>query len=235
MANLRGKQVLITEVAKVYTERQFADAYISEPDIQDKEYVYMSATQVRGELRGGVRKGLLPEGSVAVIPESCSAGYLSFILNSLPGQTFLYGMKFNQKLKTAITKKLVSTIVLYEVSEENEGAYTVADTVRNATYERYTKDRSNETWQMMYALMSDFCNIMALELYAHPLFEQKGVLIMENWKKVLSEPAQEASVNIFNALIQSDHPLRNAIMKAHMVANEIVDYLKSDSNGLENQ
>ena len=40
---------------------------------------------------------------------------------------------------------------------------------------------------------------------------------------------------IFEALIRSDKRLRNELMKAHLLIDDIADYLKSKTDGVENK
>ena len=83
MADLQGVKRVITEMALVCTEKQFADLCASDANMLKREYVRLNANQVRGELCGGVAIGELQPGSVAVVPFGCSAHYLSFLLCSL--------------------------------------------------------------------------------------------------------------------------------------------------------
>ena len=115
MANLQGSPKLITQMAVVSTEKQFEDMCKEDPTLLNNKYVYLSTMQERNELRGGVITGALPNDSVAIIPQDCSAGYLSFLLNSMPAQYMLFEGKYNSKSKAKITKKLVSTLVIYDV------------------------------------------------------------------------------------------------------------------------
>lgn len=105
MANLQGSPKLITQMALVCTEKQFENISKEDATLLNSKYVYLSTTQERTELRGGVITGALPKNSIAIIPQDCSAGYLSFLLNSMPAQYMLFEGKYNSKNKTKITRK----------------------------------------------------------------------------------------------------------------------------------
>ena len=223
-------------MAIVCTEKQFEDMSRENPSILDKEYVYLSATQVRNEVCGGVFKGALPKDGVAIIPQSCSAGYLSFLLNSMPAQYSLYEGKYNSKSKTKINKKLVSSLIIYDVEAESQNAYALADNLRSAAYDAYNENRDDPAFHRLYYLMSDLCTMLALELYAHPMFEEKGVFILESWKEVTREAADKGDTKvIFDALIKSDMKLRNEIMKAHLLIDDIANYINTKTDGLEDK
>ena len=225
MADLQGVRRTITEMAVVCTEKQFADLYAATPSMQDVEYVRLDVNQIRGELCGGVTKGLLQQGSVAVIPKACSAYYLAFLLCSLPGQLYLFGQKFNVLAKAVINKKIVSTFTVFEVEKESERAYAMAELLKEDAYAQYTENKEDLNYERLYRLAADLCDMLALELYAHPLFEEKGIFILENWKKVLSE--QMDANNLLKALMalsDTNSPLRNEIMKAHILVHNVKDY-----------
>lgn len=236
MANLQGTRRIISEIALVLTENQFHGIISSAPSLLDNSYVYLSSIQVRNELRGGVIKGALPEGSVAIFPQKCSAGYLSFLLNSLPCKLALFNNKLNVKAKTKISRKAVGELISFEVEKDSEEAYAVADQLRNLAYEQYNKDRNNVAFHHFYMLWDDFCNILAIELYAHPLFEKNGIHILENWKDVLNRFSKDNDLDVlFGFLTKSEEKLRNEIIKAHMLADNVDKYIKNLNDGLENQ
>jgi len=227
MADLQGIKRNITEVALVCTEKQFADLYASDVSVQDKEYLRLDINQIRGELSGGVTKGTLKPGSVAVVPKSCSAYYLAFLLCSLPGQLFLYGQKFNVKAKAVINRKMVSTITVFEVEKDSENAYATAEVLKESAYTEFLEHKDDLNYERLYRLVADLCDMLALELYAHPLFEQKDIFILDNWKKVL--PVTNDKNDILKALMalsDSNSPLRNEIMKAHILVHDFKDYIK---------
>lgn len=227
MADLQGIRRNITEMALVCTEKQFADLYATDPSLQDKEYVRLDVNQIRGVLCGGVQKGPLQPGSVAVVPNTCSAHYLSFLLCSLPGQLFLFGQKFNVLAKAIINKKIVSSLSVFEVAKESEDAYASADLLRESFYMQYLKDQTNLGSEHVYRLVADLCDMLALELYAHPLFEEKGIYILENWKAVLVKREDGCEMcSAIKALADSNSPLRNEIMKAHILVHDVKDYIK---------
>ena len=122
MANLQGTLKKITQMATVCTEKQYEGMCKEDPTILNKEYVYLSVTQVRNELCGGVIRGALPKDSIAIIPQDSSAGYLSFILNSLPAQYTLFDGKFNSKIKTRISRKSISSLIIYDVVCDSQNA-----------------------------------------------------------------------------------------------------------------
>lgn len=236
MADLQGTIKPITQMALVCTAKQFEELCKEDPTLLNKEYVYLSATQVRNELRGGVVKGALPKDSVAVIPQECSAGYLSFLLNSMPAQFILYEGKYNSKNKTKINRKLVSSLIIYDVEIESQNAYGLADSIRSAAYIAFNQNRDDAAFHRFYYLIVDLCTMLALELYAHPMFEEKGVYILESWKEVAKETAEKGNTDmIFEALIRSDKRLRNELMKAHLLIDDIANYLKSKTDGVENK
>lgn len=227
MADLQGIRRNITDMALVCTEKQFADLYAKDPSLQDKEYVRLEVNQIRGVLCGGVQKGPLQPGSVAVVPNICSAHYLSFLLCSLPGQLFLFGQKFNVLAKAVINKKTVSSLSVFEVAKESEDAYASADILRKSFYMQYMKDQNNLGAEHVYRLVADLCDMLALELYAHPLFEEKGIYILENWKAVLVKKEDGCEMcSAIKALADSSSPLRNEIMKAHILVHDVKDYIK---------
>ena len=227
MTDLQGVRRNITERAVVCTEKQFADLYAADPSMQTKEYVRLDVNQIRGELCGGVAKGPLQPGSVAVVSKTCPAYYLAFLLCSLPGQLFLFGQKFNVLAKAVINKKIVSTLSVFEVEEESEKAYVTAEVLKESAYAQYLEKKDDLNYERLYRLVADLCDMLALELYAHPLFEEKGIFILENWKKVLSEQTDTSSVvNALLALSDTNSPLRNEIMKAHILVHDVRDYIK---------
>lgn len=227
MADLQGIKRNIIDMALVCTENQFADLYVTDTSLQDKEYVRLEVNQIRGVLCGGVQKGPLQAGSVAVVPKTCSAHYLSFLLCSLPGQLFLFGQKFNVLAKAVINKKIVSSLSVFEVAKESEDAYASADILRESFYMKYLKDQNNLGTEHVYRLVADLCDMLALELYAHPLFEEKGIYILENWKAVLMKKEDGCEMcSAIKALADSSSPLRNEIMKAHILVHDVKDYIK---------
>ncbi len=227
MANLQGIRRNITDVAMVCTEKQFADLYATDPSFQDKEYVRLEVNQIRGALCGGVQNGPLQHGSVAVVPNTCSAHYLSFLLCSLPGQLFLFSQKFNVLAKAVVNKKIVSTLSVFEVEKESEEAYASADILRDGFYKQYLNDQNNLGAEHVYRLVADLCDMLALELYAHPLFEEKGIYILENWKAVIVKKEDGCEMcSAIEALADSSSPLRNEIMKAHILVHDVKDYIK---------
>lgn len=227
MAELQGVKRKITEMAVVCTEKQFADLYASDSSLQDKEYLRLDVNQIRGELCGGVTKGPLQLGSVAVIPKSCPAHYLAFLLCSLPGQLFLFGKKLNVKAKATINRKIVSTLTVFEVEKESERAYVTAEVLKESAYAQYLEHKEDLNYERLYRLIAELCDMLALELYAHPLFEEKGIFILENWKKELPESGEANSIlKTLMALSDSNSPLRNEIMKAHILVHDVNDYIK---------
>lgn len=236
MVNLRGDTKLLPEFALICTEKQFADLCASDSAYQETEYVYLSATQVRGELCGGVIQGELPSNSIAIVPQGCSAGYLAFLLTSLPCQFQLFDRKINVKAKVKITKKAVSKLVAFEIEESQEHAYCLAESMKEEVYRLYDEKRDDLKYQHLYFLINDLCNILALELFAHPLFEEMGIFILENWKALVEEfDKSEDPQVLFDGLIKSDSPLRNQIMKVHMLEDNFEKYIKNHTDGLENQ
>ena len=235
MANLKGTPKIITQMAVLCTEKQFDNMTKENAGLLNNKYVYLSTTQERNELRGGVITGALPKDSVAIIPHDCSAGYLSFLLNSMPAQYMLFEGKYNSKNKTKITKKLVSSLVIYDVEQTSQDAYELADDIRRIAFEQFNKDRENVLYHRLYYLLVDLCNMLALELYAHPMFEEKGIFILESWKEAIKETVDNNNPNLmFDALTKSDKRLRNELMKAHMLINDITLYLNSKKDGMEN-
>ena len=236
MDNLQGTPKLITQMAVVCTEKQFEDMCKEDSTLLIKKYVYLSTTQERNELRGGVITGLLPKDSVAIIPQDCSAGYLSFLLNSLPAQYVLYDGKFNSKNKTRITKKLVSSLMIYDVEPSSQDAYEMANNIREITFEQFNKDREDVSYHRLYYLLVDLCNMLALELYAHPMFEEKGIFILASWKETIKDASDNNDSGlIYDALTKSDKRLRNELMKAHMLIDDITKYINSKTDGVENK
>lgn len=227
MADLQGIRRGITEMASVYTEKQFADACASDTGMLDKEYVRLDVKQVRGELCGGVEKGALRTGSVAVVPRECSAYYLAFLLCTLPGQLFLFGKKLNVLAKVTINKKIVSTLAVFEVETSSEKAYVAAEVLKESAYQQYMENREDLNYERLYRLVADLCDMLALELYAYPLFEQKGIYIFESWKRVLDENFDKQNLlKVLMVLSDSNSPLRNEIMKAHIMIHDVSEYLK---------
>lgn len=228
MADLQGVKRNITDMAIVCTEKQFADLCARNEDMLTKEYVRLDLKQVRGELCGVVTTGKLKSGSVAVVAIKCSAHYLAFLLCSLPGQLFLFGQKFNVLAKTVINKKIVSTFAVFEVEKESERAYATAEVLKETAYSQYIYNKDDLNYERLYRLIADLCDMLALELYAHPLFEEKGIFILEKWKAVLVQQEQDEKIIIkaLIALSDSKSPLRNEIMKAHILVHDVNDYIK---------
>lgn len=234
MGQLRGALKPITNLAMVCTEKQFADMCSKDSSLLKKEYVYLSSVQVRGEICGGLITGELPEGSIAIVPSSCSAAYLAFLLNSVPCQHLLFNRKLNLKAKMKITRKSVARLAVFEVEEESEEAYGVAESLREQLYNMYKDNRDDLKYQHLYLILSDLCNILAFELFAHPMFEEMGIYIIANWKLLLAEYKKSKDITVlFDGLIKSDSLLRNMIMKVHMSVNVFEAYLKEHDNGLE--
>ncbi len=226
MADLQGARRKITEMAVIYTERQFADLCVTDESVLEKEYVRLDMNQVRGELCGNVTKGPLKMDSVAVMPKSCPAHYLAFLLCSLPGQLFLFGQKFNVLAKTKINKKIVSALNLFEVDKVAEDAYVTAEMLKEAAYTQYLENKDDLNCERLYRLLVDLCDMLAVELYAHPLFEEKGIYILENWKLALKNSSNNYVLTALFALSDSNSALRNEIMKAHILVQDVNDYIK---------
>lgn len=227
MADLQGIKRNITEVAVVCTEKQFAELCSKDATMLEKEYVRLDVKQVRGELCGEVTKGMLKPGSVVVVPNSCPAHYLAFLLCSLPGQLFLFGQKLNVLAKTNINRKIVSTLTVFEVENESEKAYVTAELLKESVYAQFLKNKEDLNYERLYRLVSDLCDMLALELYAHPLFEEKGIFILEKWKLALKENNDGNYIlTALMALSNANSPLRNEIMKAHILVHDVKDYIK---------
>ncbi len=227
MADLQGTKKVITEMAAIYTERQFAKLMESDPGMCNRKYVRLESVQVRGKLCGEVVDGPLSNDSIAVIPDKCSAFYLAFLLCSLPGQFYLFGKKLNVLAESRITRKAVSSLTVYDVEKSSERAYAVSEVLREKSYSDHLKDPNDLNKERLYFLISDLCDMLALELYAHPLFEEKEIFILENWKKALSQNLNEMTlVNALMALSDSNSKLRNEIMKAHILVYDVSAYLK---------
>lgn len=236
MANLQGTSKPITQMAVICTEKQFEELSKEDSTLLNKEYVYLSSTLERNELCGGVIKGTIPKDSVAIIPQDCSAGYLSFLLNSLPAQYTLFDGKFNSKIKTKISRKSVSSLIIYDVVYDSQNAYGMADSIRRITYDQFQKNRDDASYHRLYYMLADLCNMLALELYAHPMFEEKGIYILESWKETIKESTEQNNpALLLDALIKSDKKLRNELMKAHMLIDDLSEYLKSKTDGLESK
>ena len=227
MANLQGTRRNITEMAIVCTENQFAKLYAADPSLKTKEYVRLDVKQVRGELCGGVSAGPIQPGSIAVIPRYCSAHYLAFLLCSLPGQLFLFEKKFNVLAKRTINKKIVSALSAFEVEESSEIAYSTAEYLKESAYSQFIENNKESNYELLYRLISDLCDMLALELYAHPLFEERGIFILENWKKEI-ETKKDGNTIILPllSLLDKNSTLRNEIMKAHILIHDFNEYIK---------
>lgn len=227
MADLQGTKRLINDIAIVCTEKQFVDLCAKDASILDIEYVRLDVKQVRGEVSGEVTKGKLKPGSVVIIPMKCPAHYLAFLLCSLPGQFFLFGQKFNVKAQTTINRKIVSTLTVFEVEKESEKAYITAEVLKESAYAQYLENKDDLNYERLYRLIADLCDILAVELYAHPLFEEKGIFILENWKAALAENSDGNYIlTALMALSNANSPLRNEIMKAHILVHDVEDYIK---------
>lgn len=228
MNDLQGVKKNITEMAIVCTEKQFADLCAKDLNMLTKEYVRLDVKQIRGELCGRVVTGKLKPGSVAVVATKCSSQYLAFLLCSLPGQLFLFGPKFNVLAKTIINKKIVSTFTVFDVERDAESAYATAEVLKESAYEQYLDNKADLNYERLYRLIAGLCDMLALELYAHPLFEEKGIFILKNWKAVLVQQEQEENIILkaLMALSDSKSPLRNEIMKAHILVHDVKDYIK---------
>lgn len=227
MADLQGVKRSITDMAIVCTEKQFADLCANDSDMLTKEYVRLDVNQVRGEMCGGVVTGELMPKSVAVVAKECSPHYLAFLLCSLPGQLFLFGQKFNVLARAIINKKIVSTFTVFEVEKDSEIAYATAEFLKETAYAQYLDNKDDLNYERLYRLIADLCDTLALELYAHPLFEEKGIFILENWKSVLDHKEEENFIlKALMALSDSKSPLRNEIMKAHILVHDVKDYIK---------
>ena len=88
----------------------------------------------------------------------------------------------------------------------------------------------------LYYIVADLCNILALELYTNPMFEEMGISILENWKSLIVEYEKTGNVQIlFDGLIKSNSSLRNQIMKFHIFENNFDKHIKNKANGLEDK
>lgn len=236
MANLRSVTKLLTEFATICTEKQFANLCATDSSYLDKEYVYLSTIQIRGELCGGVITGILPSNSIAIIPQKCSAAYLAFLLTSFPCQYLLFEGKINTKDKVKVTKKSISKLIAFEVDKSTEKAYELAETVKAQTFQVYLENKSDLNYHHLYYIVADLCNILALELYTNPMFEEMGISILENWKSLIVEYEKTGNVQIlFDGLIKSNSSLRNQIMKFHIFENNFDKHIKNKANGLEDK
>lgn len=236
MANLQGAPKLITQMAIVCTEKQFETMRKDDPTLLNKEYVFLDSTQVRNELRGGVTTGALPKGGIALIPQDCQAGYLAFLLNSMPIQYLLYGGMYNSKNKVKINKKLVSKLKLFDVADESQNAYALANSLRSAAFIAYENNKEDDSFHRLYYLVSDLCNMLALELYAHPMFEEKGIYILDSWEESIKKSLDKDDNGLLlESLTKSDQRLRNELMKAHVLIDDMTKYLKSKTDGVEDK
>lgn len=236
MADLQGIPKLITQMAIVCTEKQFEARCKDDPTLLNKEYVFLDSIQVRNEIRGGVTTGTLPKGCIALIPQDCQAGYLAFLLNSMPIQYLLFGGMYNSKNKVKINKKLVSTLKLFDVVDVSQSAYALANNVRSAAYLAYEDNKEDDSYHRLYYLISDLCNMLALELYAHPMFEEKNIFILDSWEEVIKKSEEQGDNGVlYDSLTKSDQRLRNELMKAHVLIEDMTKYLKSKTDGVENK
>ena len=236
MADLQGRPKLITQMAIVCTEKQFEAMCKDDPTLLNKEYVVLESTQVRNEIRGGVITGTLPKGCIALIPQDCQAGYLAFLLNSMPIQYLLFAGMYNSKNKVKISKKLVSTLKLFDVADVSQSAYTLANKIRSAAFIAYEENKEDETFHRLYYLISDLCNMLALELYSHPMFEKKGIFILDSWEEAIRKSEEQGDNGIlYDSLTKSDQRLRNELMKAHVLIEDMTKYLNSKTDGVEDK
>lgn len=236
MADLQGIPKLITQMAIVCTEKQFEAMCKDDPTLSNKEYVFLDSIQVRNEIRGGVTTGTLPKGCIALIPQDCQAGYLAFLLNSMPIQYLLFGGMYNSKNKVKINKKLVSTLKLFDVVDVSQSAYTLANKLRSAAFTAYEDNKEDESYHRLYYLISDLCNMLALELYAHPIFEEKGIFILDSWEEAIRRSEERGDNGVlYDSLTKSDQRLRNELMKAHVLIEDMTEYFKSKADGVENK
>ena len=199
MADLQGIPKLITQMAIVCTEKQFEAMCKDDPTLSNKEYVFLDSIQVRNEIRGGVTTGTLPKGCIALIPQDCQAGYLAFLLNSMPIQYLLFGGMYNSKNKVKINKKLVSTLKLFDVVDVSQSAYTLANKL-------------------------------------NPIFEEKGIFILDSWEEAIRRSEERGDNGVlYDSLTKSDQRLRNELMKAHVLIEDMTEYFKSKADGVENK
>ena len=130
----------------------------------------------------------------------------------------------------------MASLTIYDVDFDAQNAYEVADKIRSITYGKYKEDKENVSFHRLYYMLADLCNMLALELYVHPLFENKGIYLLESWKETIKESVENNNTSVlFDALVLSDKKLRNELMKAHMLINDINEHLKSKTDGLENK
>lgn len=235
MTNLGGVRKLLTELAIICTEKQFANLCATDTSYLEKEYVYLLSTQVRGELCGGVITGALPSNSIAIIPKNCSATYLTFLLTTFPCQYILFEEKINVKAKVKITKKSVSKLVVFKVDEASEDAYGLAEELKAEMFLLYLKNKEDLKYHHLYNIVADLCNILALELYTYPMFKNMDIFILENWKSLIMEYERLNDIQVlYDGLIKSDSTLRNQIMKIHFFESKFDKHIKEQIDGLEN-
>lgn len=234
MESRNDHRVLLSDLAIICTEKQFRELCLTDSSLLEKEYVYMSVMQYRGELCGGIKSGELPPNSVAIVPNKSSAGFLAFLLTSFPCQFFLFDGKINIKGKTRISKKVISKLVVFKVDEKIESVYAVAEDIKEQAYKLYESDRENLVYHHFYGLVADLCNILAMELYTNPLFEIKGISIYKYWEELVQKYQETDNTDIlFDGLVQNDSMLRNQILKVHMFADNIEDIIKDQTDGME--
>ena len=229
------RRLSLLDIAMVCTEKQFSDLCLHSPNVAN-EYVYLSAMQIRREIRGGVKTGELPVNSIAVVPTNCSAAFLAFLLTSLPYQFLLSHNTLFNKVKFKITRKAVAQLPAFSVDAEAEHVYGVAYTVREQLFKLYKNDENDLSLHHLYNAVADMCDTLILELTIHPLFEEMDVHIYDNWERLVKEFDAHGDIKrLLNGIVKSDSILRNQILKAHIFESNIEKLIKDDIYGMENK
>lgn len=208
----------LSEVATVLTENQFWKLADKDPNILKTSIVAVLPFLERGCRCAEDWTGGLPAGNVAITSDVLSPQYIAFLLNTAPCQVDLFGGNINVKTKVAINKKKISSLEIPVLSEEDQHLYCVAEALFSSAYDMMLENREEEKYMYVYRVMENLCNSLAIDLYAHSFFLEKGIKLYEHWKEVVenSDDTQDLKI-VMDAIVGKDSPLRNDIMKMQIV------------------
>lgn len=208
----------LSEVATILTENQFWKLADKDPHILEGSLVAVSPILERGGRCAEDWTGGLPEGYAAVLPGELSALFIAFLLNTLPCQVELFEGKFNVMPRVKVNKKKISSLLVPVLPEEEQRIYGLAESLYDGARDLQKENPGEDRYSYMVRVMENLCNSLAIDLFAHQFFVDKGINLYEHWKEVVTASDEENDVKrVMDALVDKDSPLRNDIMKMQIV------------------
>lgn len=208
----------LSEVATILTENQFWKLADKDPHILEGSIVAVSPILERGGRCAEDWTGGLPEGYAAVLPGELSALFIAFLLNTVPCQVELFEGKFNVMPRVKVNKKKISSLLVPVLPEEEQRIYGLAESLYDGARDLQKENPEEDRYSYMVRVMENLCNSLAIDLFAHQFFVDKGINLYEHWKEVVTASDEENDVKrVMDALVDKDSPLRNDIMKMQIV------------------